>query len=302
MLFDWFHANLRVCPLRVIDMSRNGQGLALAGTLSILLALPGIGCKAQDPSRQLTLATTTSVANSGLLDVLLVAFRQQHGIVIRSHLVGSGLALRMLETGDVDIVISHAPITEASFLKAHPGWQYRKIMFNDFVLVGPTSDPAGVIGTDNVSVGMRRIADSNARFVSRGDGSGTHEREQQLWMLAGARPASGRFVVAGSGMGTTLRIASDIAAYTLTDRATLARYEGALQLVIVCEGGPLLVNTYAVSVNPYGRHAEAAGEFFRWITGDGGRLVIDSYRIRGMRAFEVWPAAALGDRPDAQPH
>ena len=277
---------------------RNRRRILRACALALGLAV-ACACGGATPAPPLVLATTTSVANSGLLDGLLAAYREQRGTVIRSHLVGSGLALRMLEKGDVDFVISHAPEAEAVALVAHPGWRYRKIMFNDFVLVGPPGDPAAVRGAETAAAAMRRIAGSDARFISRGDSSGTHEREQQLWTAAGARPA--RLVVAGSGMGATLRIAGETAAYTLTDRATLAQHDGALQLAIVFEGGPALLNTYAVTVDPGGRHAAGALDFFEWITGGRGREVIDGYRIRGVPAFAVWPANVPGVRPDAQP-
>jgi tungstate transport system substrate-binding protein len=273
----------------------------------ILLALfaavcPAVaGCRAEERPQQLVLATTTSVANSGLLEPLLNTYRTQHGVVVRSHLVGSGLALRMLETGDVDVVISHAPEAEASYLQRHPPWQYRKLMFNDFVIVGPKANPAGVSGADTVESAMRRIADSPSRFISRGDGSGTHEREQQLWAAAGARPEGDRLVAAGSGMGTTLQIASTAGAYTLTDRATLAQQSDTLQLVILFEGGPLLLNTYAVVVDPAGRASGAARGFLEWLTVGSGRDVIQSYRIRGIPGFTVWPETAAHDAPAALP-
>jgi tungstate transport system substrate-binding protein len=274
---------------------------AVGRRVAFLLVIVATGCDAPHQSRHLVLATTTSVANSGLLDPLLAGFHEDHGIVIRSHLVGSGLALRMLETSDADAVISHAQDTETSFLQAHADWQYRKIMFNDFVLVGPPGDPAHARDAQSAADAMRRIAEPNTRFISRGDGSGTHEREQELWAVAGAKPESPRLVVAGSSMGTTLRIASETGAYTLTDRATLLRYAGALELAIVFERGPLLLNTYAVVVDPGGRRANDARAFFRWLTEGRGRDVIDSYRMQGIRGFTVWPTTVPGSRPDALP-
>ena len=172
---------------------------------------------AQPPAEPLVLATTTSVGNSGLLETLLPAFERHHGPAVRSHLVGSGLALKMLESGDVDVVISHAPAAEAAALSSHPAWRYQKVMFNDFVLVGPPADPAGVRQAVDTPDAMRRIARSTARFLSRGDQSGTHEREEALWQSAGARPGEGQLVVAGAAMGATLRIASETESYSLSD-------------------------------------------------------------------------------------
>lgn len=269
--------------------------------LALLLLVAVAGCDAPRTPRQLVLATTTSVGNSGLLDVLLSAFQQQRGFAVRSHLIGSGLALRMLQTGDADVAITHAPEAEASALREHPGWRYRKIMFNDFVLVGPPADPSGVRGAASADIAMRRIATSNARFLSRGDRSGTHEREEQLWRLAGAQPSGERLVVAGAGMGTTLRIASETGAYTLTDRATLAQHVETLRLVIVFEGGPLLLNTYAVTVDPSGPRAQDAQAFFDWVSDGQGRRVIEQYRIRDVLAFFPWPEGAARDDPYALP-
>ena len=271
-------------------------------TLTLLLIVAIASCGAPPPPRDVVLATTTSVANSGLLDVLVAAFQQQVGIRVRSHLVGSGLALRMLEKGDVDVVITHAPDAEASMLKEHPTWHYRKIMFNDFVVVGPHADPAGVRGVASAEVAMRRIARSHARFLSRGDGSGTHEREEQLWRLAGLRPSGDRLVVAGAGMGTTLRIASETGAYTLTDRATLAQHAGTLRLAIVFEGGPLLLNTYAAIIDPSGPRVRDARTFVDWVTDGRGRPVIENYRIGDAQAFQLWPNGVARDNPYAIPH
>jgi tungstate transport system substrate-binding protein len=271
---------------------------ARALTLLLLVAIARCGAP---PPRDVVLATTTSVANSGLLDVLAAAFRQQVGIRVRSHLVGSGLALHMLAERDVDIVITHAPDAEASALETHPEWHYRKIMFNDFVLVGPDADPAGVRGVASAVIAMRRIGSSDATFLSRGDGSGTHEREEQLWRLAGLHPSSGHLVVAGSGMGTTLRIASETSAYTLTDRATLAQHAGTLRLAIVFQGGPDLLNTYAVIIDPSGPHARDGQAFFDWLTDDRGRRAIKDYRIGNVPAFQPWPNGAPADNPRATP-
>jgi tungstate transport system substrate-binding protein len=256
----------------------------------VLLALLSCGCGPAAPSRDaLVLATTTSVANSELLDVLIAAFTERTGLRIRTHLVGSGLALRMLEKGDADAAITHAPAAEAAWLRRHPHWRYRKFMFNDFVIVGPRDDPASAGRAGSAAEAMRRIAQANVRFISRGDGSGTHEREQQLWDQAGARPPRERLVGAGSGMGTTLRVASDTAAYTLTDRATLAQLAPSLQLAIVFEGGADLLNTYAVTVDPSRDAAGNAGRFFDWLVGNEGRAVIESFTINGMAAFSAWP-------------
>ena len=269
-------------------------------TIAAVASAAAIAC-APSPQRHLTMATTTSVGNSGLLGALIPAYEQQAGITVRSHLVGSGRALAMLASGGADVVISHAPAAEAAALRAHPAWWYRKIMFNDFVIVGPPGDPAGVRAAAAAGEAMRRIAASGARFISRGDQSGTHEREQQLWEQAGARPPGDLLVTAGAGMGTTLRVANGAAAYTLTDRATFSQHAGALRLAILLED-PQLLNTYAVIVAGESPRIADARAFGEWLASGAGRDVIGRYRIDGARpAFEPWPPGHPADRPEAVP-
>jgi tungstate transport system substrate-binding protein len=270
---------------------------------ALLFAVALASCAGErPPPRHLVLATTTSVANSGLLDVLLSAFQLHSGVQVRSHLVGSGLALRMLEKGDADVAISHAPDAEASALRTHPDWRYRKIMSNDFVIAGPREDPAHVKSAADAVMAMRRIAMSDAKFLSRGDQSGTHEREEALWRQAGERPSRERLIAAGAGMGATLRVANETGAYTLTDRATFTQHADALRLVIVFDGGPRLLNTYAVIIVSTGPRAVDAEAFFDWISDGGGRDVIDGYRLRGAQAFLSWPLGRPRDDPRAGPH
>jgi tungstate transport system substrate-binding protein len=266
-----------------------------------LLALAFAGCAGRDQPKELVLSTTTSVGNSGLLDALIPAFRVEHAVEVRPHLVGSGLALRMLEKGDADIVISHSPIAEAAALRSHPDWRYTKIMYNDFVLVGPPNDPAQVKGAVTAAAAMRRIAHSGAKFLSRGDKSGTHEREEALWSTAAARPISDRLIVAGAGMGATLRIASETGAYTLTDRASFAQMADALTLAIVCQGDPGLLNTYAVIMVPSESAATDAQTFVDWLSDGAGRKIIQEYRVHNAQAFFPWPANERRDDPHALP-
>lgn len=268
--------------------------------LAAIIAAAAFAC-APSPRGQLTMATTTSVGNSGLLDVLIPEYEQQAGITVQSHLVGSGRALAMLASGGADVVISHAPEAEAAALRAHPGWWYRKIMFNDFVIVGPPDDAAGVRGAASAADAMRRIAASEARFISRGDQSGTHEREWQLWTLAGAQPAAERLVTAGAGMGSTLRVASEVGAYTLADRATFSQHAVNLRLAILFEADTQLLNTYAVIAGDLSSRP-GARVFGEWLVSGGGRDVIGRYRNAGDRpAFEPWPPGRTADRPEALP-
>jgi tungstate transport system substrate-binding protein len=255
-----------------------------------------IGCAAQpEPSRTLDIATTTSVQNSGLLEALLPHFKTA---TVRVHAAGSGRALEMLKDGIVDLVISHAPQTEARYLAAHSNWSYQKLAFNRFVVVGPAADPARLKDADNVLDAFRRIAKAPVDFVSRGDGSGTHEREQMLWREAGTSPPAGRLLVSGQSMAITLRQAHERSAYTLTDEATLWQLQRQLDLVVLSEGDQRLLNTYAV-IHP--RDAVTAARFADWLTRGDGRQRIDDHRIGGRAAFQVWPERCPGNTPDALP-
>jgi tungstate transport system substrate-binding protein len=271
--------------------------------MRILLALLAIsGCAGSTPG-YLVLATTTSVGNSGLLDVLVPAWQQAGGSAVRPTLAGSGRALRMLELRQADLVISHSPEAETVYVARHPDWLYRKIMFNEFVIVGPPADAAHVRTASTLEEAVRRIARSKSRFLSRADQSGTHEREQFLWKLAGAIPAPDRLMPSGAGMAVTLRQASELDAYTLTDRATFEQVKGAINLSILWGGDPHLLNAYAVIVDPEGPRATEALRFARWLEEGDGRRRIDSYRIAGSTVppFTVWPASARRDMPAASP-
>lgn len=174
-------------------------------------------------------------------------------------------------------------------------------MFNGFVLVGPSADPAHIRGSPDAAEAMRRIAESSTAFISRGDGSGTDEREQQLWRLAGISPSRERLVIAGAGMGTTLRIASQTEAYTLTDRATFAQHAKDIELAVLFESGSELLNTYAVTFDARSRRTEDARRFADWLTDGEGRHIIEAYRIAGEPAFLLWPAGRPRESPDAMP-
>jgi tungstate transport system substrate-binding protein len=276
--------------------------LLICALLGVSIAAPA--CSRGLHQSRITLATTTSVGNSGLLDALVPGFEREAGIQVRPLLVGSGRALQMLVSGDADVAITHAPEAEAATLDGPHEWLYRKIMFNEFVIVGPRDDPARIKGAAGAVDAMRRIARSGAVFVSRGDSSGTHERERQLWTLAGAQPAAKQLVVAGSGMGTTLRVADNVGAYTLTDEATFRQHAGQLQSALLFEDDPLLLNTYAVIVSA-GRHRAAARarQFAAWLSDGNGRDVIERFRVgpTKVQAFFPWPAGAPRDRPEALP-
>ncbi len=257
-----------------------------------------LSCAPRGSPRRFALATTTSVDNSGLLGVLLPAFRSQTGVEVRLTTPGSGIALKMLADGSVDAVISHAPAREAEVLGGG-GWFYRKIMFNDFVLAGPRGDPAHVKDARTPEDAMRRIHAAGARFISRGDSSGTHERERVLWARAGVVPDPQRVVASGGGMGATLRVAATMGAYTLTDRATWDQHAGG-DLIVVFEGGADLLNTYAVIVRRGA--APETRMFAEWLADGEGRRLIAAYRTAaGAPAFTVWPAGCPRESPGDMP-
>jgi tungstate transport system substrate-binding protein len=238
-------------------------------------------------SAALDIATTSSVQNSGLLDALLPAYREQTGVDVRVHAAGSGRALQMMAEGLVQLVISHAPDAEARALQQHPDWVRHELAHNRFIIVGPSSDAAGVGAAADAADAFRRIAQSSVPFVSRGDLSGTHEREAALWEAAGVRPPRERLIVSGRGMALALRHADQARGYTLSDEATYRQFERELELRLLFQGDVRLVNTYAVlypQSEPGGRQLAA------WLVGDAGRERIGGFAIGGKPVFEV-PAA-----------
>jgi tungstate transport system substrate-binding protein len=216
------------------------------------------------------MATTTSTDNSGLLAYLLPHFEKEAGATVHVIAVGTGKALKLGETGDVDIVLVHARPAEDKFVADGFGAYRRDVMYNDFLFVGPAGDPAGLAAAGSAVEVMKRLADTRARFVSRGDDSGTHKQERRLWKHAGVTPSGSWYVESGQGMGAVLLMASSMQAYTLTDRATYLKLKSKLDLVPALEGDPVLFNPYGViPVNPQ-RHPDVAfglaEKFVQWIT------------------------------------
>lgn len=242
----------------------------------------------------LDIATTTSVVNSGLLAALLPEYALA---TVRVHAAGSGRALEMLSSGNVDLVITHAPHTEARYLSQHPDWTYRKIAANRFVIVGPKADPANVARAGSAADGFRRIARARAPFISRGDESGTHERERDLWAAADV-PAP-VVLTSGGGMAMTLRQADAQHAYTLTDEATWWQLERDVEdLSVLLSGDVALINTYAVIARPGSPDAVA---FAEWLSDGPGRDLIGTFQIAGRKAFTVWPQGCSRDTPSDAP-
>ena len=196
--------------------------------------------------KEMILATTTSTQDSGLLDVLVPIFQEQSGYTVKTVAVGSGEALKMGEQGNADVLLVHSPAAEKTFMENGFGSERTLVMHNDFIFVGPQSDPAGIQGTGTAVEALKKIAAAQAPFITRGDDSGTHKMELSLWKKAELTPEGDWYQESGQGMGATLKIASEKAAYTLTDRATYLANKDALALSILVEGDPALLNIYHV--------------------------------------------------------
>jgi len=254
----------------------------------VCLATPA-GCRSTPDV--VRMATTTSVENSGLLAEILPAFSRDTHITVEVLAVGSGQALNLLKRGEVAVGLTHDPTAEAEALTSGAITGYQKIMFNDFVIVGPPDDPAGITRASDAADAFTRISASDATFVSRGDGSGTYAREQELWALAKRRPVPHRLIDVGQGMGGTLRIASEKSAYTLSDRATFERFRLSLRLMSLYEGGPALLNTYAVLVRPglTGSARADASALTEWLADGAGRQLIAGFVANRQAVFQVWP-------------
>ena len=249
--------------------------------IAVGIALSG-ACRPDAVSnRTLTLATTTSTRDSGLLDALVPRFERETGINVRVVAVGTGQALAMGRRGDADVLLTHAPDAETSFVAEGHARQRIPIMFNDFVLVGPADDPAKIRSSSDILAALEAIAERRARFVSRGDQSGTHMKEQALWRAAGIEPRGDWYLQAGQGMAGTLRVASEKQAYSLSDRSTFLAHRQLLELDIVCEGDERLRNEYAVLVVSPKRHPnvhfEAAKEFAQFMRSPQARQVIRGF-------------------------
>jgi len=235
------------------------------------------------------MAVTTSFANSGLAEVLLPAIQQDLGIDIELLIVGSGQALKLGEAGDVDAVLSHARPAEEEYIAAGHFTHRQEIMYNDFVAIGPSSDPAGIGGADTAAAAFAAIAAAESAFVSRGDDSGTHKAELQIWGLAGIEPSGDWYRPVGQGMGAALNTAAGMDAYIMSDRATWLAFENKGDLALLFAGDPALFNVYAfLPVNPDKGDfikSEAVEQVEQWLISDRGRTLIDEFRVAGEQVF-----------------
>lgn len=215
----------------------------------VFVAVPlALGCGAGRDLETLTLATTTSVEDSGLLDRLLPPFSRETGIRVKAVAVGSGAALRMAASGDADILLTHAPDAEAELVRSGVVIARVPLMENEFLIAGPAEDPAGVREAESAAEALRRIHDSGAGWVSRGDRSGTHLRERALWLAAGLDPDAQRrgWTITGAGMGLTLQVAGERQAYLLSDLGTFLAFRDRTSLVAHSRPDPALLNTYSL--------------------------------------------------------
>jgi tungstate transport system substrate-binding protein len=259
--------------------------------LAVLCALLLVCARAAaaDERPTLRLATTTSTENSGLLRALLPKFEAATGLKVQVISVGTGKAMKLGENGDVDVLLVHSRPDEDRFVAQGFGVDRRDVMHNDFVLVGPADDPARVRGTRDIVQAFRRILDSRATFVSRGDDSGTDKMEKSYWDLVGSRPQGRQYLSAGQGMGEVLTMAGNLSADTLTDRATYGAYRPRVGLELLVEGDKRLFNPYGViAVNPArypGINARGAQQFIEWLTNAEGRRAIAGFRVNGEQLF-----------------
>lgn len=238
------------------------------------------------------LQSTTSAQNSGLYDYLLPKFTKQTGIQVRVVAVGTGQALRNAKNGDGDVLIVHAKSAEEQFVAEGYGVERFDLMYNDFVIVGPKNDPAKVIGSNDITQVLTKIASSKTLFASRGDDSGTHIKELSLWQGTQLNPAddSGQWYrEMGSGMGTTLNAAVAMQAYTMTDRATWLNFGNKQNFVILFEGVPPLFNQYGVIIVSPDKHPHVklafAEQFVFWLLSEKGQAEIASYKVKGEQLF-----------------
>jgi tungstate transport system substrate-binding protein len=259
---------------------------ALTGLLAAAMALAAACADDDDPSAgtppdrgTLLLATTTSTRDSGLLDELLPRFERQSGCSVKTLAVGSGEAMELGERGDADALLVHSPEDEEEFMAEGHGASRKAVMHNDFVLLGPSADPAGIKQANDAPDALAEIAEQEAAFASRGDDSGTHAKELSLWEAAGVEPEGGWYVETGQGMGETLTIAGQRQAYTLSDRGTLLATQN-LDIELLHEGGEALLNPYhVIVVEAEDVNRECAERFSAWITAPAVQRAIEGFGV-----------------------
>jgi len=262
--------------------------LAVYASLFVMaLAVVAFSCfsSARAESHAIVCASTTSTQNTGLFEYLLPLFTADTGVEVKVIAVGTGQALAMAARGDADALVVHAPSAEKAFIAEGHGLDRREFMYNDFVIVGPPSDPAGIRGERVASEAFRKIADKKALFISRGDDSGTHKKEMSIWKSAGIEPGqSSWYLESGQGMSNTVRIADERKAYTLSDRGTWLATKARLnpELEVMVEGDPVFKNQYSVIVvnpqkHPHANSADAQ-KFSDWLVSEKGQRIIGDFK------------------------
>ena len=256
---------------------------------SIYLALSFSAFAGNDAGSLLRMATTTSTANSGLMEYLLPEFTRDTAIEVQVIAVGTGKALRLGREGDVDAVLVHARSAEQAFIDADFGVERFDVMYNDFVLIGPPDDPAQISGSRSVFEVLEKIRDTKSAFISRGDDSGTHKKEVSLWQKTEYSPQGDWYKSVGQGMGKVIQIANELGAYTMTDRGTWLAYQSKSSLALLYHGDTPLFNPYGIiAVNPKRHphaHYESAKSLISWLTSNKGQRMIGEYTVKGEKLF-----------------
>lgn len=264
----------------------NRRYMLKLGTMLLATVLVAPASNAQQVIR---MSTTTSTENSGLLTYLLPLFESKTNSKVQVISVGTGKALELAKNGDVDVTLVHARSSEDKFVAEGHGVNRQDVMYNDFIIVGPERDPAGIKGSKDVLAAMKKIVDSKAKFISRGDNSGTDLMEKAYWKQIGTQPLGAAYVSAGLGMGEVLNMAAELSAYTLTDRATYSAYKAKTGLVIAVEGDRKMFNPYGIiAVNPakYPQiNYKGATQLIDWITSAEGQKAIAAFKVDGQQVF-----------------
>lgn len=268
-------------------MKKKMWAYILTAVVLTAIAVPAGARLSKTP--KLLLSTTTSTVDSGLLDYLLQFFEKGYHVKVEAIAVGTGKALKLGENCDVDVVLVHAREMEDEFVKDGFGVNRRDVMHNDFLIVGPPSDPAGIRGAKSATDAFRKIEESQARFISRADKSGTDVKEKEIWKSAKITPGGKWYMESGQGMGATLTMADELEAYTLVDRATFLSYQAKVNLAALYEKEAGLLNPYGViAVNPKkcpSTHYDLAMKFIDWITSKDGQQRIGAYKMKGTQLF-----------------
>ncbi|PKM43583.1 MAG: tungsten ABC transporter substrate-binding protein [Firmicutes bacterium HGW-Firmicutes-8] len=239
------------------------------------------GCRAQKQENEVTLATTTSTQDSGLLEALAPAFEKKYSVKVKVVAVGSGAAMEMAKKGDADVLLVHSPKAEEELMAGGFGDSRKSVMHNEFLIVGPAKDPAGIKGVTSAVDALKKIADTKSAFISRGDNSGTHNKEKGLWAKAQITPEGTWYVQSGQGMGETLIMANEMGGYTLTDLATYLSMKNKSGLIVIVRGDKALSNPYSVitvSKTKFPQiHFDAAAKFSEFVTSSEGQAIIREF-------------------------